>query len=75
MAKNNQNWKQLIYNGVCYLQEQNNDAAAALKMDTCVKLVSGITDCFLKDRENSRQVYYKELGAPAEENTQLHFAI
>ena len=43
------------------MENSNNDAAAALKMDTCVKLVSGITDCFLKDRENSRQVYYREL--------------
>ena len=30
MAENNQNWKQLIYNGVRYLQEQNNDTAAAV---------------------------------------------
>ena len=30
MAENNQYWKQLIYNGVRYLQEQNNDTAAAV---------------------------------------------
>ena len=30
MAENNQYWKQLIYNGVRYLQEQSNDTAAAI---------------------------------------------
>lgn len=30
MAENNQYWKQLIYNGVRYLQEQSNDTAAAV---------------------------------------------
>ena len=30
MAENNQYWKQLIANGIRYLQEQNNDAAAAV---------------------------------------------